>query len=157
MKKALIGLLLLFWPLTSYAWVGKVVNVIDGDTIKVYNAELGQVEVRFYGIDAPEKGQAFGWAAGRQLASLIAGATVEIETVTKDDYDRTVGLVWNRGENINEHMVADGYAWVYRKYCGREFCNEWLELEGKARNAGIGLWQQPNPIRPSDWRRAKRR
>ena len=72
MKKILLLILLFCWPLTAHAWMAKVVSVTDGDTIKVYNAEQGQVKIRLYGIDTPEKAQPYGKAAGKHLASLIA-------------------------------------------------------------------------------------
>lgn len=84
MKRLLIILVILLWLLTAHAWTAKVVSVTDGDTIKVVNTEQLQVKIRLYGIDTPEKGQPYGKAAGRYLASLIAGANVEVETVTTD-------------------------------------------------------------------------
>ena len=63
-KRLLIIILILCWPFTSYAWMAKVVSVTDGDTIKVYSVEQGQVKIRLYGIDTPEKGQPYGKAAG---------------------------------------------------------------------------------------------
>ena len=154
MKRLLIVILILCWPLTAHAWIAKVVSVTDGDTIKVYNAERGQVKIRLYGIDSPEeKGQPYGQAAGKYLAYLIAGSIVDIETVDTDRYGRTVGIVSDSERNINQEMVRAGYAWVYRKYCDRDFCSEWLQLEDRARNARIGLWQESNPIPPWEWRR----
>jgi endonuclease YncB( thermonuclease family) len=155
MKRFLTIILILLWPLTAHAWMAKVVSVTDGDTIKVFNAEQGQIKVRLYGIDTPEKGQPYSKAAGKYLASLIAGATVEVESVTKDRYGRTVGIVWDSEVNINQEMVRAGYAWVYRKYCDKYFCSEWLGLEDKARSSRIGLWQEPDPIPPWEWRRRK--
>ena len=153
--KIIITILLLCWPLTAHGWMAKVVSVTDGDTIKVFNAEKGQVKIRLYGIDTPEKAQPYGKAAGKYLASLIAGATVEVETVTTDRYGRTVGIVWDGETNVNQQMVTAGYAWVYRKYCDRDFCADWLQLEDKARSSRIGLWQEPSPIPPWEWRRRK--
>jgi len=101
MKRLMITILILLWPLTAHAWVAKVVSVTDGDTIKVFDVEYGQVKIRLYGIDAPEKGQPYGKAAGEYLASLIAGEIVDIETVTKDRYGRTVGIVTDGVRNIN--------------------------------------------------------
>ena len=155
MKKFILILIILFFPLTAHAWLAKVVSVTDGDTIKVFNAEQGQVKIRLYGIDTPEKGQPYGKAAGKHLASLIAGATVEVESVTKDRYGRTVGIVLDNEVNINQEMVMAGYAWVYRKYCDRDFCSDWLTFEDKARSSRIGLWQESNPIPPWEWRRRK--
>jgi micrococcal nuclease len=155
MNKILPIVFLLLYPLTAHAWMAKVVSVTDGDTIKVYNAEQGQVKIRFYGIDTPEKAQPYGKAAGKYLASLIAGATVDIETVAKDRYGRTVGIVWDRETNINQEMVRAGYAWVYRKYCDLSFCDFWQELEKEAKADKKGLWQEPNPVPPWEWRRRK--
>ena len=156
MKKILpVILLIVIWPFAAHAWMAKVVSVTDGDTIKVYTVDQGQVKIRLYGIDTPEKGQPYGKAAGKYLASLIAGAIVEVETVTTDRYGRTVGIVWDDDTNINQQMVQAGYAWVYRKYCDRPFCSEWLELEGKARSSRIGLWKESNPVPPWEWRRKK--
>jgi micrococcal nuclease len=90
--------------------VAKVVSVTGGDTIKLFNAEYGQVKIRFYGIDTPEKGQPFGQVTGKYLASLIAGTIVEIETVTEDRYGRTVAIVTNGETNINQEMVTAEYA-----------------------------------------------
>ena len=155
MKKLLLTFLILFWPLTAHAWIAKVVSVTDGDTIKVYNVDKGQVKIRMYGIDTPEKAQPFGKAAEKHLASLVAGTTVKVESVTTDRYGRTVGIVSDNEVNINKEMVRAGYAWVYRKYCDRPFCSEWLSLEDKARSSRIGLWQEPDPIPPWEWRRRK--
>ena len=153
MKRFLTIILILLWPLTAHAWMAKVVSVTDGDTIKVYNAEQGQVKIRFYGIDTPEKAQPYGKAAGKYLTSLIAGAAVEVESVTKDRYGRTVGIVWDNETNINQEMVRAGYAWVYKRYCKKPFCDFWLELENKAKTDKLGLWKEPNPVPPWEWRR----
>jgi endonuclease YncB( thermonuclease family) len=155
MKKIMLLIIFLCWPLTAHGWMAKVVSVTDGDTIKVYNTEYGQVKIRFYGIDTPEKGQPYGQAAGKYLAALIAGKMVEIESVDRDRYGRTVGIVNYNGIGINEQMVRDGFAWVYRRYCDRSFCNEWLKNEAEARDSKIGLWQEPNAVAPWDWRRKK--
>ena len=155
MKKILLLILLFCWPLTAHAWMAKVVSVTDGDTIKVYNAELGQVKIRFYGIDTPEKAQPYGKAAGKHLASLIAGAAVEVESVSTDRYGRTVGIVSYDETSINQEMVRSGYAWVYKRYCDKPFCDYWLTLENEAKNDKIGLWQEPNPVPPWEWRKRK--
>ena len=145
-KKILLTILLLCWPLTAHAWMAKVVSVTDGDTIKVYNVEKGQVKIRLYRIDTPEKAQPYGKAAGKHLASLIAGAAVEVESVATDRYGRKVGIVWDSETNINQEMVRSGYAWVYQRYCDKPFCEYWLALESEARTDKLGLWQEPDPV-----------
>ena len=155
MKKICIAILFICWPLTANAWIAKVVSATDGDTIKVYNAEHGQVKIRLYGIDTPEKGQPYGQVARKYLASFIAGKTVDIEPITEDQYGRTVAIVTDYGTNVNQEMVRGGYAWVYRKYCDKSFCDFWLALESEARGKKIGLWQEPDPVPPWEWRRRK--
>ena len=91
----------------------------------------------------------------RPQGSIWLGATVEVESVTTDRYGRTVAIVWSGEGNINEQMVGSGYAWVYSKYCDRDFCSHWNDLEDKARSSRIGLWQESNPIPPWEWRRRK--
>ena len=50
---------------------GKVVKVIDGDTIDVLDNTSTKHRIRFYGIDAPESKQAYGQKAREFLASMI--------------------------------------------------------------------------------------
>ena len=123
-------------------WSGKVIGISDGDT-------------RLYGIDTPEKGQAFGKKAKQFTSSMVYGKTVDIEAKDIDRYGRTVGMVYVNGESLNEALVNNGYAWVYRKYCKEVFCNDWISLESAARYGKIGLWSAPNPIPPWDFRHKK--
>jgi micrococcal nuclease len=97
----------------------------------------------------------YGKASGKYLASLVAGATVEVETVTTDRYGRTVGIVWDSETNVNQQMVQAGYAWVYKRYCDKPFCDYWFALEKKAKANRLGLWQESNPIPPWEWRKKK--
>jgi len=57
----LIALLLI--PSLSYALTGKVISVADGNTITVLDSSNRQHKILPYGIDTPEKKQAFGKAA----------------------------------------------------------------------------------------------
>lgn len=84
--------------------VGKVVDVIDGDTITVLAAGNVQYKIRLAGIDAPEKKQPFGQRAKEQLSELVAGKAVEVETEKKDRYRRPVGKVIADGRDANLAM-----------------------------------------------------
>ena len=154
-KILLLIVIVLCWPLTAHAWMAKVISVTDGDTIKVYSKEQGQVKIRLFGIDSPEKRQPYGRAAKKYLASIITGARVEIGPVTIDSNGRTVAIVWGSAANFNLKMVQAGYAWVYRRYCDKPFCDEWITIEAKARAGKSGLWKNPNPVPPWEWRRRK--
>ncbi len=139
-----------------FAWPGQVVSVTDGDTIKVLDPGGRQVKIRLYGIDTPEKKQAFGQAATKHTANMIAGKVVEIEVVDKDRYGRIVGIVLIGGKNVNQELVRDGYAWVYKQYCKKQECREWQALEQAAKASRLGLWLDPAPMAPWDWRRGQR-
>lgn len=142
----------------TFAWSGKVVSVTDGDTIQVLEPGREMTKVRLFGIDTPEKAQAFGQKAKQFTADMVAGKTVDVETVTKDRYGRTVGIVAVDGKCLNEELVRSGYAWEYRQYCKRQpQCTEWIELEKNAQQRKIGLWQDMNPIPPWEWRKEKRK
>jgi micrococcal nuclease len=58
------------------------------------------------------------------------------------------------GESLNLSCVEACFAWWYRKYAPSD--KELANAEAKARNAGRGLWGDPNPVPPWDWRSAKK-
>jgi len=79
-----------------------------------------------------------------------------IQTHGQDKYGRTLGDVFlEDGTNVNQDLVKQGWCWWYRKY---EPGNVILEkLERRARASGIGLWADPHPVPPWEWRKRKYR
>lgn len=157
-KNSFLVMLLTFLLLASvpvHAWTGQVVAVTDGDTIKVLQNGR-ETKIRLYGVDTPEKKQAFGQKAKDFTASMVAGKMVDVEPVDQDRYGRTVGLVTVTGRSLNKELVKNGFAWVYRQYCRRGECATWTVEESKARTARIGLWADPAPLPPWEWRRTKK-
>lgn len=156
----LLFLVFLLLPAISSAETinGKVVSVADGDTITVLTPEHKQIKIRLAAVDTPEKKQAYGQKAKDFTAARVAGKNVTIKPETTDKYGRTVGFVFVDGTNrsLNEQIVADGYGWVYRKYCQGTFCADWLQSEKKARETKIGLWAESNPIPPWEWRHTQK-
>lgn len=142
---------------TAHAFPGKVIHIADGDTITVLAEGHRQVKIRLYGIDCPEKRQAFGNRARQHMGRLVGGQTVEVEDLGTDRYGRTLGIVFSPdGANINRQMVDAGMAWVYRQYCKRPECREWMQEEKEAKAAGRGLWAEPNAVPPWTWRKMQR-
>ena len=157
MKAAFIILLtlLLFSP-AAQAYQAKVVGVADGDSLTVL-AEGREREIRLYGIDAPERKQAFGQKAKGEITALCAGKVVEVEELDEDSYGRAVSWVTVNGRSVNETMVSSGYAWVYRTYCrDARRCEGLLRLEGEARDSKRGLWRYGDPMPPWKWRHMRR-
>ena len=138
-------ILILYLPL--FALSGKVVSIHDGDTITVLQGKQ-QIKVRLFGIDAPELKQPYGKKSKQFLANLIAGKAVEVEENGKDRYKRTIGTIYLNGADINAQMVANGYAWAYRK-----FSKKYTAQESQAKSQKLGLWRDKEPIPPWEWRR----
>ena len=133
---------------------GNVTDVLDGDTIKVLHNTYPE-RIRLSGIDCPEKGQAYGNRAKQALSSLVIGRDVTLQTHGQDKYGRTLADVLLRdGMNVNHELVEEGWCWWYRKYAPGDL--ELQKLEKDARDAKKGLWADPKPVPPWEWRKRTR-
>ena len=133
---------------------GNVVKISDGDTFTLLLNGNEQVMVRIDGIDAPEKGQAFGNRAKEYLSSLIWGEIITVCVSKTDRYGRSIGKVSTPTiEDVGLEMIKAGYAWQYRDYNNDK---SYSAAENNARKLLKGLWQDRNPIRPQDFRKRKR-
>lgn len=130
-------------------FTGKVVSIADGDTITVLRG-TEQVRIRFAGIDAPERSQAWGKNSRQTMAALVFGKEVQVRpTTSRKSYGRVIAEVFIDGRSVGTTMVASGNAWVYRKYSDDPHL---IELETQARAERRGLWRLPNPIPPWEYR-----
>ncbi len=133
---------------------GKVVKVADADTITVLDASKTQHKIRFEGIDAPERGQAYGSKATEALKAALGDGNVTVSVKETDRYGRLVGTVYVGEVSINHWLVANGWAWHYKAYSKDE---KLAELEKAAREAKAGLWADSSPpMAPWDYRAAGR-
>lgn len=168
MNKYIAILLLTFSGLVHADIRGKVVAVTDGDTIKVLDANRVQHKVRLSGIDAPEKAQPFGNASRKNLAALVAGKDVRIETSKKDRYGRVLGKVWVQPQDCpgcgktldaNHAQILSGMAWRYLDYVKDlppEDRGRYESAEAEAKQRKRGLWSEANAIPPWAWRKGQR-
>jgi endonuclease YncB( thermonuclease family) len=115
------------------------VTVIDGDTIR-----LGDVKIRFSGIDAPEINQTCVASEGKVACGkiskdiLIAKVTNNKISCTdegKDVYGRVLGECFVNGESLSSYLVREGFAFAYRKYS-----NEYIQDEEYAKFNNLGMW-----------------
>jgi endonuclease YncB( thermonuclease family) len=149
---------LLSLPVHTWAWSGEVVGITDGDTITVLNSEtMKDMKIRLYGIDTPERGQAFSKKAKQFTSKLVYGKVVEVHRMDTDRYGRTVALVSVDKQLLNKELVKAGLAWVYDRYCSEPICESWGNFQLRAKIDKRGLWADPNPIPPWEFRRKKRR
>jgi len=149
------GTLLLGLSAHAEEFTGKVVGVSDGDTIKVLRAGK-QVRVRLSGIDCPEKRQAFGKRAKRFTSDLVFAKTVTVKVTDIDRYKRIVGeVILKDGTNLNHALVRAGLAWWYQRYAPGD--RELERLEKSARENKRGLWADPDPLPPWEFRKRRRK
>jgi len=132
-----------------------VVGVSDGDTIKVMRAHK-EVKVRLYGIDCPEKGQPFTRKAKQFTSDMVFGKIVEVHRMDTDRYGRTVALVAVDKQLLNEELVKTGYAWVYDYHYHEVICESWKSFQLRAKFSKKGIWSEPDPVPPWEFRRKKR-
>lgn len=140
--------------------VGKVVNITDGDTITVVDDNKQQHKIRLMGIDAPEKAQAFGAASKKSLSNLIYQKRVSVDYNKQDRYERKVGKVNLNNQDICLTMIELGMAWHYKEYAKEQAAKDrdlYSQAEVTARLSKLGLWQDSNPIKPSEFRKVPKK
>jgi endonuclease YncB( thermonuclease family) len=134
---------------------GLVTAVADGDTLVVLADGKVSHRIRLLGIDAPEGGQSYGKIARKALLDRVLRKRVQVRVQSRDPYGRTVGKVLLDGADINLEQVREGQAWHYKHYAGDQFPGDaaaYAQAERDARSAHRGLWNQPNPEAPWEWR-----
>lgn len=134
---------------------GKVIKVIDGDTIIVKYKKIilaTEDKIRFHAIDAPELNQIYGKEAREFCKKLCFGQDVKIKIRDKDKYGRIIAEVYLKdGTFVNEEMVKNGYAWWYRYHAPNSKILE--KAEKIARKNNFGLWKEKNQEPPWLWRK----
>lgn len=145
-------LLCLSIPLPLFAWEGRVISVIDGDLISVLH-EGREERLRLFGVDTPDDPQDFGREAWDFTSQTVLGKMVEVTPIEQDRHGNILGIITVNGTTLNSELAKSGLAWVYGRKCTRAECREWKEFESEAKRRGGGLWSDPNPIPPWEYRR----
>ncbi len=138
---------------------GRIVGVNDGDTVTLLDAQQRQYKIRLTGIDAPEKKMPFGQRAKEHLSNLVFDKSVQIETEKLDRYGRTLGKIVVNNRDVNLAMIQAGFAWHYKKYQSEQSSSDRLlyaHAEEQARQQHAGLWRDPQPVPPWEWRKSGR-
>lgn len=137
-----------------------VVGVSDGDTVTALTHDNTQLKVRLSGIDAPESRQPFGQRSKQNLSDLVYAKEVDLSCNKVDRYKRHICLIRVDGKEANLEQIKAGLAWRYKAYEKEQEASErhlYRVEQEKAQNASMGLWREPNPIPPWDWRKQQRR
>jgi micrococcal nuclease len=141
---------ILLLPLACQAH--KVVGVADGDTLTILQ-DNRQVKIRLANIDAPEKSQPFGQRSKQSLSNLCWKKDAQYETQDVDRYGRVVAVVTCDGVEVNRAQVKRGMAWVYPRY-NKDRSLPAIQESAAANHSG--LWRDPNPVPPWEYRKSKR-
>lgn len=164
-RLAHIGLLLATFFVAGYAVaagvvVGKVVKVVDGDTIHVLDPSTKLFKVRLGAIDAPERGQPYFDKSRDHLAEIVAGKNVSVMWHKTDRYKRLVGTVVFQTKDVGLIQVEDGFAWHFKRFAHEQSevereAYEAAEERAKARRRNI--WQGVGQSAPWEERARKER
>ena len=128
------------------------VTVVDGDTIKI-----GDVKIRFSGIDAPEINQtciasegkvACGKISKDILISKVTNNKISCKDEGKDIYGRVLGECFVNGESLSSYLVREGFAFAYRKYSDKFILDEEYAKSNK-----LGMWSMKFQY-PWDYRKS---
>ena len=104
----------LFFVCSSQTIRGKIVRIVDGDTLTILDSTNQQIKIRLYGIDCPEHGQDFSNVAKRFTSDLCFSQIAKVEVRDIDRNGRTVGIVWVHDSiNVNLELLKAGLAWHY--------------------------------------------
>ncbi len=151
----ILALVAILVPAVALADISGPARVIDGDTIEIH----GQ-RIRLHGIDAPERDQTCedkrgtvyrcGAVATIALRELIAGQAVTCKERDQDRYGRIVAVCYVGRIDLNQQMVASGWALAYRR-----FSLDYVRAEQAAQQLREGMWRGKF-VPPWKWRRDKR-
>ena len=128
------------------------VTVVDGDTIK-----LGDIKIRFSGIDAPEINQicvasegkvACGKISRDILITKVTNNKISCTDEGKDFYGRVLGECFVNGESLSRYLVREGFAFAYRKYS-----DKFITDEEYAKSNRLGMWSMKFQY-PWDYRKS---
>jgi endonuclease YncB( thermonuclease family) len=148
---------------------GVVLKVRDGDTLQMLTDRGQRIEVRLNTIDAPEKanngmrGQPHAEGSRLNLAQFAVRRQATLLRTTMDRYGRHVGRVVVRtadGEvDAGWWQLRSGQAWVYERYADEipvALRIAYREAQAEARSHRRGLWADPRPVPPWQWRARQR-
>ena len=124
-----------------------VVQVIDGDTIKIKD----NIRVRLIGIDAPEKGECYYQESREFLKDFLQGKTVNLEKdiSAKDDYGRLLRYVILLSDDpeldnilVNDYIVRQGYALYLSSPIDKRYQQLLVDAQETALRENKGLWKE---------------
>lgn len=161
---ALLICLILSFGVMAASLPGRVLHVVDGDTL-ILDVRGGHYRVDLADIDAPELNQPWGGSAADQLRQAVTGAFLVVEAADIGR-NQVIGRITLRERDIALDLLASGLAWStvptddltsIAPGGGQDplSTHPYTRAEARARAARIGLWSEPKPVAPWEWRRQR--
>jgi micrococcal nuclease len=146
------------------AFSGRVVGIIDGDTITVLAPKNKEYRISLAGIDAPESGQEFGRKAKEYLGELINGQNVTIVGRKTERDGHLVAQVFvhdessNQSRDVGYSLLTNGLAWHNKEFQNEQTNGDrkrYAEGEEMARGIKLHIWSTSNPLPPWEHRKGR--
>jgi endonuclease YncB( thermonuclease family) len=135
----------------SQSFTGKVIGIKDGDTVVVLDSLFNQTTLRLAEVDCPEKDQPFGTKAKQFTSDEIYRKQIKYIVTDIDRYGRSIAKIYyDDNKYLSAEIIKNGFGWQYKKYSTSKLL---AKLEEEARKNKRGLWIDPNPIYPPNFRR----
>lgn len=130
--------------------VAEVLDVIDGDTIKVLLDGL-VVKVKYIGIDAPEsvsRLEYLGKEAKARNRELVSGRNVLLfkDVSESDRFDRLLRYVFVEDRFINYELITLGYASAQDEPPDSSCAILFAQAAAGARDKSLGIWAPHTPL-----------
>lgn len=131
-------------------------EIDDGDT--------PLIEIRMFGIDAPEKAQLCErndgscYKCGLRSKRVLDGLLTDEATYKftgESTYGRPVTTIFINQLDINKEMVRLGHAIVYERFLKGNLKMDYLAAQQEAMDNKNGLWQGKF-VEPAKWRQGER-
>lgn len=133
---------------------GRCKYVQDGDSLLfIPRGENTEVKVRLFGVDAPERNQAWADESRDNLRSLIGEQEVRLQVVDVDQYGRRVAKVYVGDTYVNLEQLKGGMAWLYERFCDPREDADLISAAQSAESGRIGLWGDASAVNPREHRR----
>ncbi len=128
-----------------HSMTAKCVKVVDGDTL-VVKCDHNVMTVDLVGVDAPELGQPWGKEVRGFVRDMVRGREIQV-VVVKDGDDCAIVRITVGGEDLSQLLAARGLAWATDD-------GELKALSDKAQSSPCGIWMDPDPVPPWEFREA---
>ncbi|MFP4509355.1 MAG: thermonuclease family protein [Spirochaetaceae bacterium] len=140
-------------PGAQIVFEATVVRIIDGDSLELQTGDV-VYHARLHGVDTPERGQPWFAEATEELRTLTpVGSRISAEVPDVDPFGRLVVRIFADGREVNLLLLEYGAAWHDTRY---DQSDAYAQAQRLARSLRRGLWTEPDPIAPWDWRRGER-